>query len=123
MVRAALIVLEILIGAAAVAGGAYALLGAPGVPSEWLRGTLFKTYFLPGLLLLFVVGGSMAAGAAILLGGASLARVVSLEAGILLLAWMVAQLSMIGYRHWTQPLLVLLGLGVVVLSLALPAPG
>ncbi len=123
MVRSTLIVLEILIGAAAVAGGVYALLGAPRVPKEWLQATAFKTYFAPGLVLLVLVGGSMAAAAALLLGGASGARVMSLEAGIVLLAWMVAQLSMIGYRHWTQPLLVVLGLAVVVLSFALPSPG
>ena len=123
MVRSTLIVLEILIGAAAVAGGVYALVGAPRVPKEWLQATAFKTYFVPGLVLLVLVGGSMAAAAAMLLGGVSGARVMSLEAGIVLLAWMVAQLSMIGYRHWTQGLFVLLGVAVVVLSFALPAPG
>ncbi len=123
MVRDTLIVLEILIAAAAVAGGVYAIMGAPGVPRDWLKGSAFKTYLVPGLVLLILVGGSMAAAAAMLLAGASGARVMSLEAGIVLLAWMVGQLSMIGYRHWTQPLLVVIGVAVVVLSFALPAPG
>jgi hypothetical protein len=123
MVRTVLIVLEIVIAVAAVTGGAYAILGAPRVPREWLQGTAFKSYLVPGLALLVLVGGSMVAAAAMLLAGASGARVVSLEAGIVLLAWMVAQLSMIGYRHWTQALSIGLGLAVVVLSFALPAPG
>ena len=123
MVRTVLIVFEIVIAVAAVTGGAYAILGAPRVPREWLQGTAFKSYLVPGLALLVLVGGSMVAAAAMLLAGASGARVVSLEAGIVLLAWMVAQLSMIGYRHWTQALSIGLGLAVVVLSFALPAPG
>ena len=116
-------VVEIVIAATAVVGGAYAILGAPRVPREWLQGSAFKSYLIPGLVLLVFVGGSMAAAAALLLTDASAARVVSLEAGIVLLAWMVAQLSTIGYRHWTQALSIGLGLVVVVLSFALPAPG
>ncbi len=123
MVRITLIVLEIVIAVAAATGGAYAILGAPRIPREWLQGTAFKSYLVPGLALLVLVGGSMVAAAAMLLTGASGARVVSLEAGVLLLAWTVAQLSMIGYRHWTQPLTVALGIAVVVLSFALPSPG
>ncbi len=123
MVRDTLLVLEILIAAAAVAGGVYAIAGAPRIPREWLQGTTFTTYFVPGLVLLILVGGSMAAAAAMLLAGASGARLMSLEAGVVLLAWMVAQLSMIGYRLWMQALPVALGVAVVVLSFALPAPG
>jgi hypothetical protein len=123
MVRTTLIALEIVIAVSAVIGGVYAILGASRIPAGWLQGTAFKSYLVPGLALLVLVGGSMAAAAAMLLAGASGARIVSLEAGVLLLAWMVAQLSMIGYRHWTQPLTMALGIAVVVLSFALPSPG
>jgi hypothetical protein len=123
MVRDVLIVLEIVVASAAVAGGLYAMIGARGTPREWLQNTPFRSYFWPGLTLLILVGGSMAAAAALLLGDASSARVVSLEAGIVLLGWMAVQLSIIGYRHWTQLLSIGLGVGIVVLSFALPAPG
>jgi hypothetical protein len=121
--KVALIVLELCIGVGALAGGVNALTGAKGVPREWLDGTPFKSYFVPGLLLFVVIGGSMLAAAGLLLGGASAARLVSLEAGIVLLGWIAAQLATIGYRHWLQPLFLVLGLAVVVLSLALPCPG
>jgi hypothetical protein len=65
----------------------------------------------------------MAVASALLLGDASSARVVSLEAGIVMLAWVAVQLSMIGYRHWTQLFSLGLGVAVVALSFALPAPG
>jgi hypothetical protein len=123
MIRTTLIILEILIGLCAVAGGVNALAGAKGVPREWLHRTPFKSYFIPGLVLLVVIGGSMLAAAGLFLGGASVARLVSLEAGIVLLGWIAAQLSTIGYRHWWQPLFLVLGLAVVALSLALRAPG
>lgn len=123
MVRTTLIVFEVLIGAGAVAGGVVALTGAKAVPREWLHRIPFKAYFIPGLVLLVVIGGSMLAAAGLLLAGASVARLVSVEAGIVLLGWISAQLAMIGYRHWLQPLFIVLGLAVVMLSFALPSPG
>ena len=123
MVRTVLIVIDVVVCAAAVIGGIYAMVGAPQFPRDWLRKTPFKTYFVPGLVLLVLVGGSMAAAAAMLVADVSGARVMSLEAGIVLLAWMGAQLSMTGYRHWTQAVPIGLGVAVVVLSFALPAPG
>jgi len=123
MVRTTLIVLEIAIASVAVVGGLYAMLGARRVPRPWLNGTPFRSYFWPGATLIILVGGSMAVASALLLGDASSARVVSLEAGIVMLAWVAVQLSMIGYRHWTQLFSLGLGVAVVALSFALPAPG
>lgn len=123
MIRTTLIVLEIFIGIAALGGGVYGLSGARSVSREWLQGSPFRTYFVPSLVLLFVVGGSMLAAAGLLLGDMSAARLVSLEAGIIVVAWIVAQVSVIGYRHWLQPALAVLGLAVVALSLLLPSPG
>jgi hypothetical protein len=42
----------------AFGGGWYGLSGARGVPTEWLRGSPFRDYSVPSLLLLVVVGGS-----------------------------------------------------------------
>lgn len=123
MVRMVLIVLEIIIGVGAVGGGVYVLLGAPGVPREWLQGSPFRSYAAPGLVLLVVVGGSMFAGAGLLLADASRARSVSLIAGLVLVGWIVAQVSVVGRRHWLQPVCLVLGFAVVVLSLFLPSPG
>lgn len=123
MLRTTLIILEIIIGVAAVGGGVYALIGAAAVPREYLQGTPFRSYFVPGLVLLVVVGGSMLLAAALLLIQASLARIVSLEAGVILIAWIGMQVSLIGYRHWLQPLMGFLGLVIVVLSFLLPSPG
>lgn len=123
MIRIALIVLQILIGVFALGGASYALSGAKHVPREWLEGSPFKSYALPGLMLLVVVGGSALTAAGLLLAGAAAARGVSLIAGLVLAGWVVAQVSVIGRRHWLQPVFLVLGLVEVALSLMLPSPG
>ena len=45
-------------GLNAVAGAWYAIGGAPDVPIEWLEGTPFDDYVIPGLVLGGVVGGT-----------------------------------------------------------------
>ncbi len=123
MLRTTLIVLELIIGVAAVGGGVYALTGAPSVPREYLKGTPFRSYLVPGLVLIVIVGGSMLLAATLLILEVGWARVVSLEAGVILVAWIGMQVSMIGYRHWLQPVMGALGLAIVVLSFLLPSPG
>ena len=123
MLRLALIILELAVGISALGGGVYALAGARSVPREWLRGSPFRGYLLPGLVLLVVVGGSMLVAAGLLLEGRSAARLVSLEAGVVLLGWTAAQVTVVGYRSWLQPLFFAVGLAVVVLSVAMHGPG
>ena len=115
--------LDLAIGVAAAAGGIYLLAGAPGLAREWLRGTPFNTFFWPGLVLLVLVGGSLLAAAVLLLAEAHVGRLVSVEAGVVLLGWAGVLLTTVGYRHWLQVLSVALGIAVVALSFALPAPG
>jgi hypothetical protein len=42
----------------AFAGGYYGMSGAEDVPKEWLEGSPFDNYFIPGFVLFIVVGGS-----------------------------------------------------------------
>ena len=123
MIRTILIVFDVLLGVAAVAGGVAALASARGARPEWLRGTMFKSLVWPGLTLLVLVGGSLLAAAAVL-GKSDLhtARLVSVEAGVV---WQATapSCSAPGYRHWAQVVPLVLGLAVVLLSFALPVPG
>jgi hypothetical protein len=123
MIRTAVIVLDLVIGLSAVAGAVYLFAGAPGLSREWLHGTPFKSFFWPALVLLVVVGGSLLVAAALLLAGAHAGRLVSVEAGVVLLGWSGFLLAVAGYRHWLQLLSVGLGIAMVVLSLYQPAPG
>jgi hypothetical protein len=101
-----LFVLHLVVGVSAVAAG-LALVNDPSgevlsFDTDWLDGSPFPTYFVPGLFLALVNGG-------LNLGSAyGIARrewwdgVVSLVAGIVLLTWIVVQWAIIGYQHWTQ---------------------
>ena len=42
----------------ALGGGYYGMAGAKDIPREWLKGSPFRDYFIPGLILLIFVGGS-----------------------------------------------------------------
>src|SRR4051794_6041461 len=61
--RRALVIMNAVVGVNAVGGMAYALGGAKAVPTEWLQGTPFNRYVIPGVYLGAVVGGSCLAAA------------------------------------------------------------
>ena len=115
--------LDIMLGVAAVAGGAYAVVGGRRVSRECVRASPFRSFFWPGLVLLVVCGGSLLAAAALLMADAHNGRLVSVEAGVVLVGWAGVMLSALGYKHWVQLLPAALGIAVLVLSFALPAPG
>jgi hypothetical protein len=100
----------------AFGGGAYGLAGAPGVPTEWLEGTPFANYFIPSLLLVVVVGGSLALAAAAVFARWRTARVLAIAAGAILLGWLAVQVCIIGPVSWLQ--LVMAIVAPVILALA-----
>ena len=104
----------------AFGGGYYGLSGAPGVPTEWLEGSPFRDYFVPGLILLVVVGGSFLVAAIAVLAAWRIARLAAFAAGLVVLAWLVAQVAIIGYVSWMQPTTAIAGVLVLVLTSQLP---
>jgi hypothetical protein len=123
MLHTFLIVIEILIGVAALAGGVFALLGAAGVPQAWLEGAPFSTYRIPGVILIVVVGGTSLTAAGLLLGSHSSSRLMSVLAGVVLLGWAAGETTYLNRRHWTQGASAILGIAITIPSLLLPAPG
>ena len=106
----------------AFAGGYYGLSGAKGVPAEWLAGSPFKDYFVPSLVLFLVVVGSLLVAAIAVLTRLRRARVTAFAAGAVLLVWIAAQVSIIGYVSWMQPTTAIGGLLVLVLAWRLSTP-
>lgn len=102
----------------AFAGGVYGLSGAEGVPLEWLEGSPFRSYFVPSLILFFIVGGSFLFAAIAVFSGSRIARFSALGAGTVVLVWIVVQVSVIGYVSWMQPTTAAGGLLIVLLSLS-----
>jgi hypothetical protein len=106
----------------AVAGGCYGLSGAKGVPTEWLAGSPFRDYFIPSLILLVIVGGSFLVAAVAVLAGLRIARATSFVAGVIVLVWIAAQVAIIGYVSWMQPVTAIGGLLVPALAWLPPKP-
>lgn len=104
----------------ALGGGYYGLSGAPGVPTDWLVGSPFRDYLLPSLILLSGVGGSHAFAAFCVFTKRPHARAAAIAAGLILLVWITAQVSIIGYVSWLQPFMGVLSLVILILATQLP---
>jgi hypothetical protein len=113
-----LIVLHVLVGLNAFAGGIYGLAGADNVPLEWLAGSPFHDYFNPSLILLVGVGSTQLLAALALAKKFHSARSIAAFAGFILLVWIIAQVCIIGFVSALQPLLAIAALIQLFASLA-----
>ena len=121
MIRITLIVLQILIGVGAVAGGVLLMRGGIRLPWGGLQRREKRAVAV--WVVLVAIGLVLLVAAGSLLQHASIGRLVSLEAGVLFAGYVAAQLTLMGYRHPLQPVALGLGLVVVVLSVAMRSPG
>ncbi len=112
----ALGVLDAVVGVNAIGGAAYALGGAKDWPREWLDGTPFTTYRVPGLILGLVHAPINLWAANQLLRRRPRATLAALAAGAVQVGWIVIQARLIGVRSFLQPLLG--AVGVVSLAAA-----
>jgi hypothetical protein len=111
----------------AVFGALSALVGAvlaiaangAGVPLEYLAHSPFSSYFVPGLILGVVVGGTQLAAASTLLAKRRTALLLSAVAGFGMLIWIFVELAIIRQFSWLQAAYFCLGGLEVVLVLAL----
>src|SRR5690606_3299338 len=104
----------------ATGGSIYGLTGARYVPAEWLEGSPFHSYFIPSLILLVVVGGSSLAACISVFRRSANARRMAQLAGLVLLVWIVTQVSIIGYVSWLQPAMFGAALLMLVLAKMMP---
>jgi len=103
-------------------GGYYGMAGAKGVPTEWLAGSPFRDYFIPGLILFVVVGGSFLIATIAVFARFRIARLATFSAGVIVFGWLAVQIVIIGYVSWMQPATAIAGLFVLILAWLLPKP-
>lgn len=114
-----LVVLEILMGLAAVGGGIGLILtNGLGMPLESLEGSPFGSYTIPRLVLL-AVGVINLAGAATVLRRHPWGAPLSALVGLLWIGWFVVQVAIVGLASWQQPFY--FGVGLLILLLAAPS--
>ena len=94
---------------------------AVGLPLEWLRGSPFDDYFVPGLVLLTVLGIGPLVVSLALWRARPWSRVGAILVGLALLVWIGVQILVVGYRAEPplQAAYGLLGMMITVLA-ALP---
>lgn len=117
--RAALLAADLAAALSAVGGGVAVTARWIVFPAEWLDGTPFTGYTVPGLILCLVVGGSATLATIATLRGAGAAS-SSAVAGAVMMGWVAGEVAILG-RHdaytWLQPAYFALGLAMVVLAL------
>jgi hypothetical protein len=100
----------------AFGGAVYGWNGAPGVPREWLRGSPFEDYRVPGVILGAGVGGTAAVAAAAAWRGSAPEAPASILAGGVLTGWIVIQVAVIGLRSGLQPAMAAVGVSLIGLG-------
>ena len=115
----ALVALEALVSLSAVVGGVAIVAGAIQFPLEWLQGTPFSDYTIPGLVLAIVVGGSSLVAAATILTGRGVGVLASALAGLIMAGYEVVEVAMIDHLNWLQVLYFVLGLLIFALAAGL----
>ena len=118
-----LMILMLFQGLSGLAGGIGLILDPTGqsmqIPLEWLQGSPFSTYLIPGIVLFAVLGLFPLAVFVGLLKQQRLAWFVSLLIGIALMIWLVVEIMVIGYQS-QPPLQVIYGLvGIGILTTVL----
>ena len=103
-------------------GGYYGMAGAKGVPTEWLAGSPFCDYFIPGLILFVVVGGSFLIATIAVFARHRIARLAAFSAVVIVFGWLAVQIAIIGYVSWMQPATAIAGLFILILAWLLPKP-
>ena len=69
--------------------------GGMGVPLEWLEGTLFASYFWPGIILGVVVGGMQALAVIAQYRRYALVWGLQAAAGLVMMIWIFVELAML----------------------------
>jgi hypothetical protein len=84
-------VLAAFVALTAIGGGMAMLVGADQFPLAWLRGTPFRDYTVPALVLAVVVGGSSLVAAVAVFAGRQVGALAAMAAGVLLAGYIIVE--------------------------------
>lgn len=105
--------LQLFVGMGGIAGGLPMILtpdgAAQGLSTEMLSNTPFADFLIPGLFLLAVNGIGSLIASYFSLKMMKEAGMLGIIFGVLLMAWIVIQVIMLGFVSWLQPLYLALG--------------
>ncbi len=116
LIRYTLAVLLLLLALNAFGGGIYGLSGAKNVPVQWLNGSPFKSYRIPGIFLFIAIGGSALIASVLILTKHRNALKITYGCFFILTGWLIAQIAIIGYVSWMQPVTAAAGIVIFLLT-------
>ena len=93
------------------------------MPAEWLDGSPLQSYFIPGLILFFVVGGAFLVAAISVFVRLRIERSATFIAVAIVFIWLAVQITIIGYVSWMQPVTAFVAVVILFLGLRLPGQG
>ncbi len=123
LIRRSLGTLLLLVALNAFGGGWYGMAGADAVPISWLKGSPFRDYFIPSMILFVVVGGSALLSAISVFMRHRKARFLSFLCVLTIILWLSVQIIIIGYVSWMQPTTAAATFIILLLALKLPQNG
>ena len=107
-------------GVGALAGGTPLMLDPSGKTMgfslEWLHGSPFANYLIPGILLFIVIGLGSLAAALVLWKKPEISWMTTMIAGGALIIWILVQVSIVGYLSILQPIFFIIGVLEFVLG-------
>src|SRR5271166_6361655 len=118
-----LFVASVFVALTAVGGGVTVAAGVDKFSADWLIGTPFGSYLIPGLILAVVVGGSAVVAAVAALCGLDAGALASVLAGAILLGWLAGERLILPSAAfspqfwWLEAIYVAAGLMMVVPAL------
>ena len=118
-----LIVLAGILGLSAVPGGITLLVGFYAPPVEQLKGSVFSDFTVPGLALLFVVGGSAVLATVLLVRRSTFSSLSAALAGVIVMSFEFVEVLAIGSPPGPARVMqhLYFGIGLALVSLALVA--
>ncbi|MCU1597134.1 MAG: hypothetical protein JWQ47_873 [Glaciihabitans sp.] len=117
--RSLLIVLLYFGALSAIGGGVLGVVvNGAGVPLEYLRGTPFTSYLIPGLILGVVIGGTQGLAAITTQRQHPYSSIAATVAGFGMIIWIFVELAITGYS-WLQTVYFALGVGELLLVMVL----
>ena len=115
-----LVGLELFLAVGAVAGGGGMLLDTSGrgqgLPNNLLDGTPFRSYLVPGIVLLALNAVLPTAVAVLAIRRQPIARLGHLAVAVTLACWLVGETFFIGVASWMQPFFFVYALVLGILS-------
>lgn len=116
-----LIVFEFFNGLSGLAGG-FGLIGDPtsaslGMKLEWLNGTPFSNYLIPGIVLFIINGIGNTTAAIMSIKKTRYFDYLGTLMGTIMMIWIISQVAWIGYKNFLQPLYFSTGLIQTVLGI------